>query len=286
MATYYYHSTSGPSDYDMDTNGNYWNDVEHTSAAGLKPGIGDTVIQLESIAAGTTSASWQTNTTNPVIAVGGTFNGSYTVTSGGYLTTNLGIPVFNGSVAVQSGGTLQIEKGTFNGAIEVFFPCTFDVTNAIGDFTLGTTGSISLNDSVSWPATTDVQSGVSYANGTLTGTFVAPAVANVLSGVNYGAASEFTGTYVAAATSNVKTGITYGAASALTGTYDGSDRHTDPGVANVEAGVEYKSNNATNNRTGTFAVPAETDVVAGVNYGAAAEFTGSLGGGAITITVA
>lgn len=146
MATYYYHTTSGPSDYDMDTNGNYWNDVEHTSAAGLKPGIGDTVIQLESVAAGTTSASWQTNTTSAVTAIGGTFNGSYTVTSGGNFKTFTGTPVFNGDVAVQSGGTLTIEKGEFNGAIGIFAPCTFDITNASSAFTLGTTGSISLNN--------------------------------------------------------------------------------------------------------------------------------------------
>jgi len=37
----------------------------------------------------------------------------------------------------------------------------------------------------------------------------------------------------------------------VTGTYDGSDRWTDPGVTNVAAGVSYKANSTSNNKTGT-----------------------------------
>lgn len=47
---------------------------------------------------------------------------------------------------------------------------------------------------------------------------------------------------------NTKTGV---AGDGGTGTYDGSDRWSDPADENVRAGVSYKANSTTNNRTGT-----------------------------------
>lgn len=75
-----------------------------------------------------------------------------------------------------------------------------------------------------------------------------------------------TGTYVAPVNTNVKTGVSFGVSD--TGTYDGSDRHTDPGIANVRSGTAYKSNSTTNNRTGTCAVPAAADVRNGTSVDA------------------
>lgn len=66
------------------------------------------------------------------------------------------------------------------------------------------------------------------------------------------------GQYVAPSAANVKTGISFGVAD--TGTYDGSDRWTDPGIANVRSGTAYKANSVTNNRTGTAAIPVAGDV--------------------------
>lgn len=52
----------------------------------------------------------------------------------------------------------------------------------------------------------------------------------------------------------IKTGTSFpvlSSYSASTGTYDGSDRWTDPGVANVRLDTEYKANSTSNNKTGT-----------------------------------
>lgn len=94
-----------------------------------------------------------------------------------------------------------------------------------------------------------------------------PGVANVLStaGYTYAGVSK-TGTWLAASAANVKTGVSFGVGGASTGTYDGSDRHTDPGVANVRQGTTYKSNSTSNNRTGTLDLPATTDVRSGTTY--------------------
>ena len=63
----------------------------------------------------------------------------------------------------------------------------------------------------------------------------------------------------------VKTGTAYtfdGAAK--TGSYTGSDRWTDPGEDNVRSATAYKANSLTNNKTGSCAVPAAGNVLAGV----------------------
>lgn len=48
------------------------------------------------------------------------------------------------------------------------------------------------------------------------------------------------------------------------GTYDGSDRYTDPGIANVRYLTDYKFNSLTNNRTGAAHIPGASDVRDGV----------------------
>lgn len=76
-----------------------------------------------------------------------------------------------------------------------------------------------------------------------------PGVANVRNATSYTyAGTSQTGTLVVPSLANTKIGV---AGDGGTGTYDGSDRHTDPGQANVATGIQYKSNSTTNNRTGT-----------------------------------
>jgi hypothetical protein len=69
------------------------------------------------------------------------------------------------------------------------------------------------------PAVTDVRSGTAYwLNGSnVTGTCAVPTAANVLSGV---------------------------AVDATTGTFDEAARNTDPGIANVRSGTNYKIQNS------------------------------------------
>lgn len=99
-----------------------------------------------------------------------------------------------------------------------------------------------------------------------------PGVANVRSTTSYTyAGASQTGTLSVPTAANVKTGVAFESGGGTTGTYDGSDRHSDPGIANVLSGVQYKSNSTSNNRTGTLSAscdyPAITDVKAGTVYG-------------------
>ena len=59
------------------------------------------------------------------------------------------------------------------------------------------TGTLQVEGEVcDYPSPNDVESGVQYANGTLTGNFVAPATSDVRLGVGYGSNGvEFQGTY-------------------------------------------------------------------------------------------
>lgn len=125
------------------------------------------------------------------------------------------------------------------------------------------------------PGVGHVEIGTTYLFSTLTktGTYTGanrwsdPGIANVLSTISYNANNVgVTGTYVVATAGNVKIGTAFGAASALTGTYDGSDRWTNPGIANVRAGTAYKNNSTSNNATGTLDLPAITDVQINVVY--------------------
>lgn len=115
-----------------------------------------------------------------------------------------------------------------------------------------------FNGSVSTdPGEANVAQGTSYViegvakEGTLVPTPAStdPGQANVRAGTNYtfeGAAK--TGQLVVPSLANTKVGV---AGDGGTGTYDGSDRWSDPGQGNVSAGIEYKANSLTNNRTGT-----------------------------------
>jgi hypothetical protein len=64
---------------------------------------------------------------------------------------------------------------------------------------------------------------------------------------------------------NVKTGVQFDQTT-KTGTYTGSDINTDPGVANVRVGTQYKVASASNNRTGTLDCPSAANVKIGVVF--------------------
>ncbi len=117
-----------------------------------------------------------------------------------------------------------------------------------------------LTGTAAIPTAANVRSGT--ATDATTGTLAVPSVANVLNGVSV---DNTTGTYVDPSASDVKIGVLFGAASALTGTYDGSDRHSDVGIANVRLGSVYKSNSTSNNRTGTAAIPVAANVRSGTS---------------------
>lgn len=85
-----------------------------------------------------------------------------------------------------------------------------------------------------------------------------------------------TGTRVQPTVGTVQIGVTYGPSSGLTGTYDGSDRYTDPGIANVRNGTAYQFNSLTNNREGDVVEPVASTVLSGVTYGTLSSLTGTL----------
>lgn len=68
------------------------------------------------------------------------------------------------------------------------------------------------------------------------------------------------------AVGDVKTGYAYDTLDSLTGTYDGSDRWSDPGIANVRLGTAYKANSTVNNRTGNVRLPPASNVLYGYAY--------------------
>lgn len=123
------------------------------------------------------------------------------------------------------------------------------------------------------PGVANVRSGTTYTyNGTAqTGTAVIPSAANVRSGTSVDAT---TGTLVVPTLSNTKIGV---AGDGGTGTYDGSDRWSDPLIANVRSGTAYKVNSTSNNRTGTLDLPAVTSVKTGVTFDGASQ-TGTYDG--------
>jgi len=310
MAIFYYNDATA--DGLLSTVGNWWSDSGHTTPAGSLPTGSDTAVLSAGAYGGTCAAPATTTyeingatfsstlTINGANIEGGTFNGIVTLTN--YASINGG--TFNARVLVRNFSAIY--AGIFNDSVQF--------ETQAGNDTLGT--ALVIPD---YPAVDDVRDGVVYAETTLTGTLTLPGESVVLSGTEYGGdGDEFTGSYVATnffsdpGVANVEAGVNYkfnspednrtgtfvvpgesvvlngtdyGAAEEFTGTYDPTNFFTDPGVANVEAAVEYKYNSAELNRTGTFAVPAEADVKLAVNYGAASEFTGELGGGVITILV-
>lgn len=85
-----------------------------------------------------------------------------------------------------------------------------------------------------------------------------------------------TGTRVQPTEATVQIGVTYGPSSSLTGTCDGSDRWTDPGIANVRLGTAYKANSLTNNMTGNVVEPSTAVVQSGITFGSLSSLTGTL----------
>ena len=136
------------------------------------------------------------------------------------------------------------------------------------------------------PTIGQVQIGVAYGpSDTLTGTYdgsdryTDPGIANVRNGTTYqfnSLTNNRTGNVTEPTTGTVKIGTTYGTLLSLTGTYDGSDRYTDPGIANVRNGTTYQFNSLTNNRTGNVVEPVASTVLSGVTYGTLSSLTGTL----------
>lgn len=173
----------------------------------------------------------------------------------------------------------------------------------IGDGTAGTYQPV---------APGDVQAGVAVGVSPAVGTFVVPTEAQVESGVEFGNAAEFTGTYdpmaaaVFPAEANVSTvetaygptGAEYAGAldmslytliSGVVAAVDvrfGTARYTggSTGTCYVPAAEDVQFGVNVDATAGTFVVPAESDVRLGTEYGAAAEFVGTLvvGGGGYT----
>lgn len=108
-----------------------------------------------------------------------------------------------------------------------------------------------------------------------------PGVANVRLGTAYQYASltnNRTGTVRVPSVGQVQIGVVYDASDSLTGTYNGSDRWTDPGIANVRAPVAYKANSTTNNMTGNVDVPSAANVKIGVAFDTNDTLTGTYDG--------
>lgn len=126
------------------------------------------------------------------------------------------------------------------------------------------------------PSTSNVKIGVAFGPaGGSTGTYDGsdrwsdPGVALVISPTAYKANSTSNnraGTVVLPTTGQVKIGVAFGASSGSTGTYDGSDRFSDPLVANVRAGTNYQANSTVNNRTGTLDLPSVGNVKIGTTF--------------------
>jgi hypothetical protein len=151
----------------------------------------------------------------------------------------------------------------------------------------------SIGGSCDYPAEADVQSGVAYDNGNLTGTFQSPLESQVLNGVGFGAAgTEFTGDVVQPAVSNVRSGINFGSLSSLSGTLQlpieaqvlngvgfgaaGTEFTGNvilPIIGNVRSGVAFGSLSSLN---GTLQLPAVGNVLNSIGYGTGGtEFTGT-----------
>lgn len=173
--------------------------------------------------------------------------------------------------------------GSTMGANELETPTTFFSDPGVGNVNSGTTYKYNQRTgtnrtgtlSAGLPALNvdNVKIGVDRGDGQ-TGTYdgsdrwTDPGEVNVRNGTAYkvnSTSNNKTGTLDLPTEANTKIGVTYDGAS-KTGTYDGSDRYTDPGIANVRSGTAYKSNSTSNNRTGTLDLPAESDVREDVDY--------------------
>lgn len=199
-------------------------------------------------------------------ALGGTIPSAADVRSG----TAVGSTT--GTLAVPAAGNVLLGVAVDAGTGTATLPSAALVLSGV---TYGVAGTGSTGTYVV-VATGNVRSGTTFgAAAALTGTLAVPSVANVLNGVSVDAT---TGIYVAPTASDVKVGVTFGPASGSTGTYDGSDRWTDPGVANVIASTAYKAGSTSNNRTGTYVAAATGNVKIGVTFGDGSGQTGTYDG--------
>lgn len=195
------------------------------------------------------------------------------------------------SVALVSGiGSLNgssrtsfVDVTSFSGTTSTD-PGIANVRNA----TAYTINGVALTGNVVVPTVSQVKTGVTYDTlSSLTGTYDGsdrwsdPGVSNVRLSTAYQANSltnNRTGTITIPTAGQVQTGVTFGASLGLTGTYDGSDRWSDPGVANVRLTTAYQANSLTNNRTGTVTIPTAAQVQIGVTFGASLGLTGTYDG--------
>lgn len=91
---------------------------------------------------------------------------------------------------------------------------------------------------------------------------VSAGAGNIRTGVNETIAGVvIPGSAVIPSLANTKIGV---AGDGGTGTYDGSDRWSDPDVANVRLDTTYKANSETDNRTGTAVIPSLANTKIGV----------------------
>jgi hypothetical protein len=168
--------------------------------------------------------------------------------------TDPGVAAVKTGTSYTYAGTAQ--SGTYDGSDRWTDPGIANVRSG----TAYKANSISNNrtGTAAIPTAANVRSGT--AVDATTGSLAVPAAADVRSGT---AVDAGTGTLDLPSIANVKTGVTFDGAS-KTGTYDGSDRWTDPGVANVRSGTAYKANSTSNNRTGTAVVSAAATTKHGV----------------------
>lgn len=158
-------------------------------------------------------------------------------------------PIINGVRKYWNGSAWVTASGSqANTAAEINSNCSSLISGI--DATIDLISYLTSADGSTTPTLTSAT--ITYTAGVRTGM---PATTDVRSGsvFNYGAS---TGSLVTPALSAVKIGV---AGDGGVGTYDGSDRNTDPLVANVKAGVTYKSNSTSVNRTGTLVVSEVTE---------------------------
>lgn len=136
--------------------------------------------------------------------------------------------------------------------------------------------SLNLTGTLTVPSLANTKTGVAGdgGNGTYDGSdrWTAPNAGDLRSGTqlkNNSTSLNLTGTLVAPSLANTKIGVS---GDGGTGTYDGSDRWTDPTEAFVKSGVGYKANSTSNNKTGTYkgsgfnTDPGEANVLVDTDY--------------------
>jgi hypothetical protein len=211
---------------------------------------------LESITPGSSPTGTWSNAGTPMIRFGWDYSGANTVNY--YLNE---VDIWDDVEDLSQAQSDFITSTNFNGDTYTD-PGAANVLASVGSYFFAG-NSITPTYSPALPNASDLRSGVVVSS--VTGTLAVPSPTQVLSGV---ATDNTVGAYITAATSAVKIGQTFGPSGSLTGTYDGSDRWTDPGLANVMSGVQYKANSLTLNETGTLLSvdPGIGNVLSGVNY--------------------